>query len=89
MLTWIRNNPLQTTANVSLGLFVIFVILAIISSFKVADAKKAGKEADKGWVGINTAAYVMLAIIAFIFMMWACSQSSFSCLAIFLLFNNR
>ena len=89
MLTWIRNNPLQTTANVSFLLFVIFVILAIISSFKVADAKKAGKDADKGWVGINTTAYVMLAIIAFIFMVYACSQSSFSCLAIFLLFNNR
>jgi len=89
MLTWIRNNPLQTTANVSLLLFVIFVILAIISSFKVDAAKKAGKEADKGWVGINTTAYVMLAIIAFICMIIVCSQSSFSCLAIFLLFNNR
>lgn len=89
MLTWIRNNPLQTTANVSLVLFVTFVILAIISSFKVADAKKAGKDAGKGWVGINTTAYVMLAIIAFVFMVYACSQSSFSCLAIFFLFNSR
>jgi hypothetical protein len=89
MLTWIRNNPLQTTANVSLLLFVIFVILAIISSFKVADAKKAGKEADKGWVGINTTAYVMLAIIAFIFMVYACSQSTFNCLIIFAFMNSR
>jgi len=89
MLTWIRNNPLQTTANISLLLFIIFVILAIISYFKVADAKKTGKQASKEWVGINTASYVMFAIVAFIFMIWACSQSSFSCLAIFFLFNNK
>jgi hypothetical protein len=89
MLTWIRNNPLQTTANISLFLFIIFVILAIISYFKVSDAKKTGKEASKEWVGINTASYVIFAIIALILMMWACSQSSFSCLAIYLLFNNK
>jgi hypothetical protein len=89
MLTWIRNNPLQTTANVSLVLFVTFVILAIISSFKVADAKKSGKDAGKGWVGINTASYVLLAIIAFAFMVYACSQSTFSCLIIFTFLNTR
>ena len=89
MLTWIRNNPLQTTANVSLLLFVIFVILAIISTFKVDAAKKAGKDAGKGWVGINTTAYVMLAIIAFSFMVYACSQSTFNCLIIFTFMNSR
>ena len=89
MLTWIRNNPLQTTANVSLLLFVIFVILAIISAFKVEVDKKNNRETSKEWLRINTAAYVMLAIIAFIFMIWACSQSSFSCLAIFFLMNSR
>jgi L-asparagine transporter-like permease len=89
MLTWIRNNPYQTTANVSGLLFLIFIILAIISYFKVSDAKKTGKEASKEWVRINTASYVLLAIIAFIFMVYACSQSSFSCLAFFLLFGSR
>lgn len=49
MLTWIKTNPIQTTVNVSAVLFIIFVILAIFSYFKVADAKKKGKEADKGW----------------------------------------
>ena len=89
MLTWIRNNPYQTTANVSGLFFLIFVILAIISSFKVSDAKKSGKEASKEWVGINTASYVLLAIIAFIFMVYACSQSTFSCLIFFTFLNTR
>ena len=50
MLTWIRNNPLYTTANISFFLFIIFVILVIISYFKVSDAKKTGKQASKEWV---------------------------------------
>ena len=89
MLTWVKNNPIQTTVNVSAILFIIFVILAIVSYFKVNDAKKQGKEADKRWVQFNTASYVIFAIIAFIIMVIACSQSSFNCLFIFLLFNSR
>jgi len=86
MLTWIKTNPIQTTVNVSAVLFIIFVILAIISYFKVADAKKKDKEADKGWVQFNTASYVIFSIIAFIIMCIACSQSSWNCLFIFLLY---
>jgi heme/copper-type cytochrome/quinol oxidase subunit 2 len=88
-VTWIKNNPIQTTVNVSAVLFIVFVILAIISYFKVNDAKKEGKEAAKGWVELNTASYIIFSIIALIIMIIACSQSSFNCLFIFLLFNNR
>jgi L-asparagine transporter-like permease len=86
---WVKNNPIQTTVNVSGTLFIIFVILAIVSYFKVSDAKKQGKEADKRWVQFNTASYIIFSIIAFIIMMIACFNSSFNCFFIFLLFNNR
>jgi hypothetical protein len=86
---WVKNNPIQTTVNVSGILFIIFVILAIVSYFKVSDAKKQGKEADKGWVQLNTASYVVFSIIALIIMMIACSRSSINCFFLFLLFQNR
>jgi len=89
MLTWIKNNPIQTTVNVSAVLFIVFVILAIVSYFKVNDAKQQGKDAPKGWVQLNTASYIIFSLIAFIIMCIACSQSSINCLFIFLLFNNR
>ena len=88
-VNWVKNNPIQTTVNVSGVLFIIFVILAIVSYFKVSDAKKQGKEADKGWVQLNTASYVIFSIIALIVMIIACYNSSFNCFFIFLFLQNR
>jgi hypothetical protein len=88
-VTWIKNNPIQTTVNVSGTLFIIFVILSIVSYFKVTDAKKQGKEADKGWVQLNTASYIIFSIIALIVMIIACFNSSFNCFFLFLFLQNR
>lgn len=88
-VNWIKENPIQTTVNVSGTLFIIFVILAIVSYFKVTDAKKQGKEAAKGWVQLNTASYIIFSIIALTIMIIGCFNSSFNCFFLFLFLNNR
>lgn len=78
-IVWIRNNPTEGMIAISASLFIVFIILGVVAHLKVSAAQKTGKVADKTWVNINVASYSVLAIIAFLFMVWACTRGDFSC----------
>jgi hypothetical protein len=79
MLNWIINHPMIISGTV----FVLFTILAIVSSSKAKTAIKEGKVLDKNWENIGIVSYSILGLMAFIFMVWACSGNGFRCLPMF------
>jgi hypothetical protein len=81
-ITWIQENPAEGTVAIFGSLFVIFVMLAIVAQMKVSAAQKEGRVADKTWVNINVASYVIFAIIALTIMIWSCSRSRISCMTV-------
>jgi hypothetical protein len=81
-----KNTLLKITINGSVVLFFVFIILAIVSYFKVSDAKKTGKEISKSWIQFNTASYIILAIITFLVIAVSCG-SSFQCFTLFFIFG--
>lgn len=80
MFDWIFDHPIIVSGTI----FVFFGILAIVSSTKSSAALKEGKVPDKTWANIGLVSYVVLAIMTFIFLAWACSGNNFSCFPIFL-----
>lgn len=87
MFQTLINNPKQTFASFVFLSFIISLILLGVSYTKVKNAIKEEKLVPTTWKNIETTSYVWIALCAFVFMVYACSNDSFSCFFIFTAFN--